>query len=116
MTHHRPRNRMFRQQSKQAPFAVDRRKPALDTLDENALRSMFASSADVVIKSFPAKKVSAFPALLIYSEGMVDPTLMTQYVPPDLEEKLEHFNEWETTGQRIDKSMEWRKLTSMPTL
>lgn len=80
MTHHRPRNRMFRQQSKQAPFAVDRRKPALDTLDENALRSMFASSADVVIKSFPAKKVSAFPALLIYSEGMVDPTLMTQYV------------------------------------
>lgn len=110
MTHHRPRNRMFRRQSKQAQFAADRRKPALDTLDENTLRSMFASSADVVIKSFPAKNVSAFPALLIYSEGMVDPTLMTQYVLPDLEEKLEHFKEWGPLARELAKSMEWSEI------
>lgn len=109
MTHHRPRNRMFRRNSKQVRGAVDRR-PTFDTLDENALRSMFASSADVVIKSFPAKKVGAIPALLIYSEGLVDAMVMTQYVLPDLEEKLEHFKDWEPLARELDKSMEWSKI------
>ncbi|MEC0201465.1 spore germination protein [Paenibacillus lautus] len=109
MTHHRPRNRMFRRNSKQVRGADDRQ-PTLETLDENTLRSMFASSADVVIKSFPAKKVSAIPALLIYSEGMVDAMVMTQYVLPDLEEKLEHFKDWEPLARELDKSMEWSEI------
>jgi hypothetical protein len=109
MTHHRARNRMFRRKSKQARFPVDH-EPTFDSLDEDTLRTMFASSADVIIKPFPVKKVSAIPALLIYSEGMVDTMVMTQYVLPDLEEKLGHFKEWESLAIALDKSMEWSEI------
>ncbi|GIP00555.1 spore germination protein [Paenibacillus lautus] len=109
MTNHRPRNGMFRRKSKQTRFNVDR-EPASDTLDEESLRSMFANSADVVIKSFPGKHEDAIPVLLLYSEGMVDSKVMTQYVLPDLEEKLKHFNDWEPLARELDKSMEWSKI------
>lgn len=109
MTHHTHRNRMFRRKSKQARFAVDRG-PTFDSLDEDTLRTMFASSADVIIKSFPTKEVNAIPVLLIYSEGMVNSKLLTQYVLPDLEEKLEHYEDWAPLARELDKSMEWSKI------
>lgn len=109
MSNYRNRNSMFRRKKKPSSVAVDRQ-PASDALDEEALRSMFANSADVIIKSFPGNHEDAIPVLLLYSEGMVDTMLMTQYVLPDLEEKLEHFKDWEPLARELDKSMEWSKV------
>ena len=96
-------------EKKQPSVAVDRQ-PASDALDEETLRSMFADSADVIIKPFPVKDEEAIPVLLLYSEGMVDAKLMTQYVLPDLEKKLKQFKDWELLAKELDKSMEWSKV------
>lgn len=109
MSNYRNRNSMFRRKKKQPSVAVDRQ-PASDALDEETLRSMFADSADVIIKPFPVKDEEAIPVLLLYSEGMVDAKLMTQYVLPDLEKKLKQFKDWELLAKELDKSMEWSKV------
>lgn len=109
MNHNKPRNRMIRRKSKPSE-STPAHKPDLETLDEESLRAMFASSADVIITSYPAEKEDAIPLLLLYCQGMINSMVLTQYVLPDLEHKLEHSGEWDEIATKLDKSMEWNRV------
>lgn len=106
----RPRNQMFRRKSKPSGVQVNN-EPAAEMLDEKSLRSLFASSADVTITEFPNKKDNAIQALLLYSEGMIDSMIMTQYVLPDLKRMLETNTDWDKLVCELDKSMKWNPIT-----
>lgn len=114
MNQKKPRNKMYRRKLKPSSHttAVNQPKQPLtdDMPNEQELRSMFGNSADVVIRSFPHKREEMFPVLLLFSEGMIDASLMTQFVIPDLERKLVDAESWETMIEKLENSMEWTKI------
>ncbi|ANA82682.1 spore germination protein [Paenibacillus glucanolyticus] len=118
MKHHKIRNRMLQRQSKasgdevkSAPDATaDEEKADLESLNEESLRAMFSSSADVIITSYPGKDKGAVPVLLLYCEGMINSMVLTQYVLPNLEHKLGDSSEWDELSNMLDTSMEWNRV------
>lgn len=106
--HTKPRNKMFRRKSK----PLQNHAQAIPkTIDEQTLRSLFASSAEVVITNFPNQKKDVLPALILYCEGMIDTTIMTQYVLPDLMRMLDTVENWDELTNELSKSLKWNELT-----
>ena len=106
----KPRNQMFRRKPKPSGLEMNT-EPAAEMMDEESLRSLFASSADVTITDFPNMQDNAIPALLVYSDGMIDSMIMTQYVLPDLKRMLETNTDWDELVLELDKSMKWNPIT-----
>lgn len=106
--HTKPRNKMFRRKSKPNQ---NRTEAIPKSLDEKTLRTLFASSADVVITNFPNNKKDVLPALILYCEGMIDTTIMTQYVFPDLMRMLDTVEDWDQLTNELSKSLKWSVLT-----
>ncbi|ASS74691.1 spore germination protein [Tumebacillus algifaecis] len=102
-------NKRFQRKMKQNNPAV-KKNSVPEILNEESLRSLFASSADVVMINFPHQQHRAISTLLIYCEGMIDSKVMHQHVLPDLERMLEIFETWEEFALELEKSMEWRRL------
>ena len=84
--------------------------PIPEKWTEESLRSWFASSADVMVVTFPNKQGHSIKALLLYCQGMVDSKIMTQYVLPDLEGKLDSNKDWEMLSHDLDHSMTWSRM------
>lgn len=105
----KPRNKMFRRNSKNTG-TTGHNEAVSETINEKSLRSLFASSADVILTDFPNNQDDAIPALLIYCEGMINSTIMTQFVLPDLKRMLDTFTDWDKLTNEMDKSMKWIRM------
>lgn len=106
--HTKPRNQMFRRKSKPLENRVQ---TIPKTIDEQTLRSLFDSSADVVISNFPNNTKDVLPALILYCQGMIDSTIMTQYVFPELMQMLNTVEDWDQLTNELSKSPKWSELT-----
>ncbi|WP_082341599.1 spore germination protein [Paenibacillus solani] len=110
MRNRKPRNQ-FRRIMKPNGSDIERSSSS-KLLDEESLRSKFSSSADVVFKSFPETQDS-LPVRILYSEGLIDSRVMTQYVLPDLMDKLKRFHNWESLARDLENSMQWSKIEQL---
>lgn len=105
----KPRNQMFRRKSKPNSTPVNNDSDP-KMLNEQSLRALFAESSDVTITEFPSKKDSAISTLILHCAGMVNNTVMTQHVIPNLEWMLETFSNWEDLAHELEKSMRWKPI------
>ncbi|MGM1044546.1 MAG: spore germination protein [Bacillota bacterium] len=105
----KPRNQMFRKKSKTSGTDVNN-VSVTETLNEESLRALFADSSDVIITDFPTKQDGGISTLLLHSDGMINSTVMTQHVLPNLEWMLETFLNWEELTHELDKSMRWKRI------
>lgn len=112
MRNRKPRYQV-RQLRKSKPNTSDgKTHPTSNGLDEDSLRAKFSSSADVVFKSLPDFQ-DIIPVRLMYSSGLIDSKVMTQYVLPDLVHKLKLFKDWESLTKELENSMQWSKLNPL---
>lgn len=103
------RNKMFRKKmnSNTSPVSSGN---GNETIDEKTIRSLFESSADVVITEYANNEQRQIPALLIYCEGMIDSVVMTQHVLPNLKRMLDKISDWDELTNELDESMDWTRM------
>jgi len=81
-----------------------------EVVDEERLRSLFAHSADVVLRELPPRRQNPISGLVLYCEGMIDGQLLNQHALPNLERLIGESRQWDELVEALEHSMEWKKL------